>query len=188
MKTPARLITIVCLALATPAWVVAADNPVVRLSTSLGDMDIELYPDKAPETVKNFLRLVDDNFYDGLVFHRVVAGFVIQAGGYDENLTYRTPPNTVPNESFNGLPNQKYSVAMARLADPDSADTQFFINATHNLNLDPSGGNPGYTVFGQVIAGQDVVVAIELVDTHVEAGMAGVPEEDVVILGTTLLP
>lgn len=160
----------------------AAGHPLVRLETSLGNIDIELYPDKAPESVANFLELVEEGFYDGLIFHRVVAGFVIQAGGYDAKLTYRDPPGTVVNESANGLTNRKYSVAMARLSDPDSADTQFFINVKHNPHLDGSRVAPGYTVFGQVIAGQEVVHEIELVDTHLEAGMAGVPETDVVIL------
>jgi cyclophilin family peptidyl-prolyl cis-trans isomerase len=155
--------------------------PVVRLETTMGNIDIELYPDRAPETVANFLDLVDNGFYNDLIFHRVVAGFVVQAGGYDEKLTYRTPPRTVVNESTNGLSNQKYSVAMARLSDPDSADSQFFINVRHNPNLDGDRTKPGYTVFGQVIGGMDVVTAIELVDTHLEAGMAGVPEEDVII-------
>lgn len=159
----------------------ATENPVVRLETSLGNIDIELYPDRAPETVANFLDLVDNGFYDGLIFHRVVAGFVIQAGGYDGQLTYRTPPRTVVNESTNGLRNQKFSVAMARLSDPDSADSQFFINVKHNPNLDGDRTRPGYTVFGQVIAGQENVTSIELVDTHLEAGMAGVPVEDVFI-------
>ena len=165
----------------------AADNPLVRLETSAGNIDIELYPDRAPASVENFLTLVDGGFYDGLIFHRVVAGFVIQAGGYDERLTYRPPPATVVNESLNGLSNQKYSVAMARLSDPDSADTQFFINVKHNPNLDAQRGKPGYTVFGQVVAGMDVVTTIELVNTHVEAGMAGVPEEDVIISRATRL-
>lgn len=154
---------------------------MVRLETTMGIVDIELYPDKAPESVANFLDLVDNQFYDGLVFHRVVANFVIQAGGYDDRLSYRAPPRTVANESSNGLSNKQYSVAMARLSDPDSADTQFFINVKHNPHLDGQRGKPGYTVFGQVIAGMDVVTAIELVDTHVETGMAGVPEEDVII-------
>ena len=175
------LILSTCLAGSVIAAETAADpKPVVRLETTMGNIDIELYPDRAPETVANFLDLVDNGFYDGLIFHRVVAGFVIQAGGYDEKLTYRTPPRTVVNESSNGLRNQKYSVAMARLSDPDSADTQFFINVRHNPNLDGDRTKPGYTVFGQV-AGMDVVTTIELVDTHLEAGMAGVPEKDVII-------
>ena len=165
----------------------AADTPTVRFSTTFGNIDIELYPDKAPLTVRNFLQLVDDGFYDGLVFHRVVANFVIQAGGYDENLNYREPPGTILNESKNGLPNRKGSIAMARLTDPDSASSQFFINTKHNPNLDATRGKPGYTVFGQVIAGMEVVAEIELVDTHLEGGMSGVPEKDVVISRATRL-
>lgn len=165
----------------------AADTPTVRFSTTFGNIDIELYPDKAPLTVRNFLQLVDDGFYDGLVFHRVVANFVIQAGGYDANLNYREPPGTILNESKNGLPNRKGSIAMARLTDPDSASSQFFINTKHNPNLDATRGKPGYTVFGQVIAGMEVVAEIELVDTHLEGGMSGVPEKDVVISRATRL-
>jgi cyclophilin family peptidyl-prolyl cis-trans isomerase len=187
-------ITLLVLSASLAAPVTAADTatdaaqaPVVRLETSHGNIHIELYPERAPETVANFLDLVDNGFYDGLIFHRVVAGFVIQGGGYDHQLTYRTPPRTVINESTNGLRNQKYSVAMARLADPDSADSQFFINARHNPNLDGDRTRPGYTVFGQVIEGMDVVTSIELVDTHIEGGMAGVPEEDVIIIRATRL-
>ena len=157
-------------------------NPIVRFETTMGNIDIELYPDRAPRTVENFLALVDGGFYDGLIFHRVVAGFVIQTGGYDADLTYRQPPATVVNESANGLSNRKYSVAMARLSDPDSADSQFYINMQHNPRLDGAPGRAGYTVFGQVIAGQEVATSIELVDTHLEKDMAGVPEEDIIIL------
>ena len=159
----------------------AVETPRVRLETSLGNIDLELYPDRAPKTVANFLTRVDEGFYDGLIFHRVVAGFVIQAGGYDHKLSYRAPPATVENESLGGLLNEPYTVAMARLSDPDSADTQFFINVRRNAHLDADGTKPGYTVFGRVVAGEDVVTTIELVDTGLEAGMAGVPEEDVII-------
>jgi cyclophilin family peptidyl-prolyl cis-trans isomerase len=167
--------------LAAGSTALAADAPTVRLETSMGNIDIELFPDRAPKTVENFLSLVDDGFYDGLVFHRVVAGFVIQAGGYDHRLTYRSPPGTVVNESANRVKNARYTVAMARLNDPDSADTQFFINVKDNTHLDWQPGQPGYTVFGRVVAGTEVVTAIELVDTGIEAGMAGVPLEDVII-------
>ena len=159
----------------------AADAPTIRLETNKGHIDIELYPAEAPQTVSNFLQLVDDDFYENLVFHRVVANFVIQAGGYDANLNYRSPPRTVVNESFNGLSNLKGTIAMARLADPDSADTQFFINVKDNGHLDGAPGRPGYTVFGKVIAGMHVVVNIELSDTAVANGMAGVPTEPVTI-------
>jgi cyclophilin family peptidyl-prolyl cis-trans isomerase len=169
---------------------VAAENaaPQVRLTTSLGAMDLELFPEQAPRTVANFLRLVDDGFYDGLIFHRVVANFVIQAGGYDAAMSYRQPPGTVVNESANGLRNARGTVAMARLADPDSADSQFFINVKDNPHLDATPGQPGYTVFGRVTAGMDVVTEIELVDTGRKAGMVGVPETPVVIERVVRLP
>ena len=175
-----RIALAALLLLSLLAW--GEGNPVVRFETSQGNIDIELYPDRAPRTVENFLTLVDGGFYDGLIFHRVVAGFVIQTGGYDADLAYRPPPATVVNESTNGLSNQKYSVAMARLSDPDSADSQFYINMKHNPKLDGAPGRPGYTVFGQVVAGREVATSIELVDTRLEKGMAGVPEEDIIIL------
>lgn len=159
----------------------AADAPVVLLDTTAGEIRIQLFPDKAPRTVDNFLRLVDDGFYDGLIFHRVVANFVIQAGGYDAEMNLREPPGTVANESFNGLRNRRGTVAMARLRDPDSASAQFFINVKDNAHLDAKPGQPGYTVFGEVVAGMDAVTAIELSDTEVRQGMAGVPEAPVII-------
>jgi cyclophilin family peptidyl-prolyl cis-trans isomerase len=169
------------------------ESPKVRLTTTLGDIDIALYPERAPVTVANFLRLVDDGFYDGLIFHRVIANFMIQAGGYDEQMNYREPPATVPNESFNGLRNRKYRLAMARQSHPDSADAQFFINVNNNSHLDARPGEPGYTVFGEVIAGHDVVEEIELTDTiNYDAGdgvrMAAVPETPIVITAAARLP
>jgi cyclophilin family peptidyl-prolyl cis-trans isomerase len=163
-------------------------RPQVRLTTSLGVIDLELLPDRAPQTAANFLRLVDDGFYDGLIFHRVVANFVIQAGGYDAAMNYREPPGTVVNESMNGVRNSRGTVAMARLADPDSADTQFFINVKDNGHLDARPGQPGYTVFGRVVAGMDVVTEIELADTGRRAGMVGVPETPIVIERAERLP
>ncbi|MCY4215053.1 MAG: peptidylprolyl isomerase [Gammaproteobacteria bacterium] len=160
---------------------VAAEAPMVRLETSAGNIDIELHSDAAPQTAANFLDLVDGNFYDGLVFHRVVANFVIQAGGYDAQLNYREPPRQVPNESRNGLANRRGTVAMARLADPHSADAQFYINVNDNAHLDPQGGGFGYTVFGRVAAGMETVTDIELTDTEVRNRMAGVPVTPVVI-------
>lgn len=156
-------------------------KPVVRLETSAGNIDIELHSAEAPQSVANFLDLVDSNFYDGLIFHRVVANFVIQAGGYDAQLKYREPPRQVPNESRNGLANRRSTVAMARLADPHSADAQFYINVNDNAHLDPQGGGFGYTVFGKVVAGMGAVVDIELMDTEVQNGMVGVPVTPVVI-------
>ena len=123
-----------------------------------------------------FLALVEEGFYVGLVFHRVIPNFMIQAGGYDAELNYRPRDGQVDNESFNGLRNKRYTVAMARLSDPDSADTQFFINVRDNPHLDAQPGEPGYTVFGRVVSGMDVIETIELTDTHLRMGMAAVPE------------
>ena len=159
----------------------AAEQPLVRLETSAGNIDIALHAAEAPQSVANFLDLVDSSFYDGLIFHRVVANFVIQAGGYDAQLNLRKPPRQVPNESRNGLANRRGTVAMARLADPHSADAQFYINVNDNAHLDAQGGGFGYTVFGKVVAGMETVVDIELVDTHVQNGMVGVPDTPVVI-------
>lgn len=196
MNSPARIrlwsLTALLLTALTPGTAVSAADeeaaPRVRLTTSVGVIDLELLPDRAPRTVANFLRLVDDGFYDGLIFHRVIANFVIQAGGYDAAMAYREPPGTVANESFNGLKNLRGTVAMARLADPDSADSQFFINVNDNAHLDATPGQPGYTVFARVVDGMDVVTDIELVDTGRRAGMVGVPEAPVVIESARRLP
>ncbi|MBX3705433.1 MAG: peptidylprolyl isomerase [Pseudomonadales bacterium] len=164
------------------------DAPRVRITTTLGDIDVVLDPVRAPETVANFLDLVDSGFYEGLIFHRVIANFMIQTGGYDRALGYREPPRQVRNESANGLRNLRGTLAMARLDPPDSADSQFFINVNDNAHLDPAPGRPGYTVFGRVVDGMDVVTGIELVNTHIAGGMAGVPETPVLIQRIVRLP
>jgi cyclophilin family peptidyl-prolyl cis-trans isomerase len=168
------------LALIASATTFAAAERVV-LETNRGAIELELDTRKAPATVANFLKYVDAGFYDGLIFHRVLANFVIQAGGYDASMHYREPGPPIANESFNGLHNSKGTIAMARQDDPDSAEAQFYINVRDNPSLDASPGKPGYTVFGRVIAGMDVVEDIELTQTHVVDGMAGVPVEPVVI-------
>ena len=164
-----------------------ADNPQVVIVTSVGEIQIELLPKFSPRHVSNFLTLIDENFYVGLVFHRVIPNFMIQAGGYTENLTYRPTNRSVANESLNGLKNRKYSVAMARLNHPDSGDTQFFINVGNNTHLDATSDGPGYTVFGRVISGRDVIETIELVDTGISEGMVAVPETPIIILETRRL-
>ena len=158
-----------------------AENPRVAIDTNFGVIEVELTPTLAPRTVENFLALVDDEFYTGLVFHRVIANFMIQGGGYNADLQYKPTTKTVPNESFNGVKNTRGTIAMARLNDPDSANSQFFINVADNPNLNADGTKAGYTVFGKVSAGMDVVDAIELVNTHLRRGMAAVPEEPVII-------
>ena len=159
-----------------------SENPRVVIETPEGNIEIELLPKFAPKHVNNFLDLVEKEFYSGLIFHRVIPNFMIQAGGYEVGVKYRThDDNMVPNESYNGLKNKRFSVAAARTDDPDSADTQFYINVVDNPFLDAQPNKPGYTVFGRVIDGFDAVERIELTDTHLRMGMAGVPEQPIVI-------
>ena len=165
----------------------AQDNPRVSLVTNKGAIEIELLPKFAPKHVENFLSLVEEEFYVGLVFHRVIPNFMIQAGGYDSDLNYKASERRIENESFNGLKNKRLTLAMARLNDPDSADTQFFINVRDNPHLDAQPGQPGYTVFGKVVDGLDVIETIELTDTHLRMGMVAVPEETIIIVATKLL-
>ena len=154
-------------------------KPVVVLETSKGAIAIELYPDKAPITVKNFLDYVDDKFYDGTVFHRVMPDFMIQCGGFLPGMKEKTTKSSIKNESGNGLSNVPGTIAMARTNDPHSASAQFFINVNDNSRLDNQGG--GYCVFGKVIDGMDVVHKIRTVPTDTIAGHQNVPVENVVI-------
>jgi cyclophilin family peptidyl-prolyl cis-trans isomerase len=159
-----------------------AGNERVVLQTSKGAIELELYPDKAPVTVANFLKYVDSGYYDGVIFHRVIPDFMIQAGGYDAKMKARVPNAAIVNESKNGLPNVTGSISMARLNAPDSATGQFFINVADNSELNYRAGRPGYTVFGKVTSGMDVVGAIAAVKTGTAGGMDDVPVEPVVIV------
>jgi len=136
-------------------------NPQVLFKTDLGNMIIELYPQKAPVTVANFLKYVDDGFYEGTIFHRVIDDFVVQGGGLTYDFNRKPTRDPIVNESNNGLLNEQATLSMARTSDPDSATSQFFINIKHNTHLDPKDGMPGYAVFGKVIKGFDVVKKIE---------------------------
>lgn len=158
-------------------------NPVVIIETSLGTIRVELFADKAPETVKNFLQYVDDRFYDGLIFHRVIKDFMIQGGGFEPGMKPRKTRPPIKNESANGLSNRRGTIAMARTAEPDSATSQFYINVRDNTFLDRNQARDGvgYCVFGQVIEGMEVVDKISLVKTTSRAGHRDVPEEDVLI-------
>ncbi len=140
----------------------AESLPQVTLETDLGPIALELFPQKSPATVSNFLRYCQEGFYVGTIFHRVIPGFVVQGGGLTFDYVKKDTHEPVINESANGLRNRPGSVAMARLPDPDSATSQFFINLNHNTHLDPRQDAPGYTVFGQVVAGMDVVEKITL--------------------------
>jgi cyclophilin family peptidyl-prolyl cis-trans isomerase len=167
-----------------------AANPKVLLKTTKGDITIELYPGKAPITVKNFLSYVDAKFYDGLVFHRVIPGFMIQAGGMTAEMRQRSGNPPIKNEASNGLKNARGTLAMARTGVVDSATSQFFINLADNTSLNHSGDAPdkfGYCVFGKVVAGMDVVDAIAQVPTGSRRGHNNVPLEPVVILSATVV-
>lgn len=165
----------------------APARPRVRLSTNMGDIVVELFDDDAPVTVANFLAYVDEGFYDGqdeqgpTIFHRVVAGFVIQGGGLTEELEPKTTRGAIVNEASNRLSNQRGTIAMARTNDPDSATSQFFINVVDNAFLDFSESSAGYAVFGQVVEGLDVVDAIAAVETTDVPPYADVPVTPIVI-------
>lgn len=163
--------------------------PRVRLATSMGDIVIELEPEKAPKTVENFLGYAQGGFYDGTVFHRVIDGFMIQGGGFTEDMAQKPTGEEITNEADNGLKNKRGTVAMARRGDPDSASSQFFINTVNNRPLDHTGKSPqgwGYAVFGQVVEGMDVVDAIAKVKTGTKGGFQDVPVETVVIRKATV--
>ena len=157
---------------------------MVKLVTSAGTVTLELYPDKAPVTVANFLRYVDDGYYKGTIFHRVIRNFMIQGGGFDEKMAKKTTYAPIRNEAANALKNDRGTIAMARTSVPDSATAQFFINTVDNAPLnfrDPSDSGIGYCVFGRVVEGMDIVDAIQSAPTGVRAGMRDVPVTDVVI-------
>ena len=155
---------------------------MITLKTSMGDIVIELDYEKAPITAKNFEQYVQDGFYDGLIFHRVIPGFMIQGGGFMPDMMQKATREPIENEAKNGLSNEKYSIAMARTSDPHSASAQFFINTKDNQFLDyPGQDGWGYCVFGKVVEGSDVVDEIEQVPTGNKAGHSDVPVEPVVI-------
>jgi len=156
-------------------------NPRVLLDTSLGEIELELDADHAPISVANFLAYIDSGFYQGTQFHRVISGFMVQGGGFDENLQPKQTLAAIQNESQNGLANQRGTIAFARTADPHSATSQFFINLVNNHYLNYQSGRPGYTVFGKVVRGMDVIDKIAQVPTGQRSGMADVPRQPVLI-------
>ncbi|WP_398499297.1 peptidylprolyl isomerase [Variovorax sp.] len=159
----------------------------VKLATSAGDIVVELDAAKAPKTVENFLQYVKEKHYDGTVFHRVIDGFMIQGGGFTADLQQKPTRAPIPLEASNGLKNDKYTIAMARTGNPNSATSQFFINVKNNDSLNaPNPDGYGYTVFGKVVAGTDVVDKIRGVATGNKNGMQNVPVTPVVIQSATL--
>jgi cyclophilin family peptidyl-prolyl cis-trans isomerase len=198
-----RVLLLAVLAGALAAAPARAANPVVVVETSAGTIKIELYPDKAPATVKNFLGYVEDKFYDDTIFHRVMGkentrdkeDFMIQGGGFTTDRKEKKTKDPIKNEADNGLSNKRGTVAMARTNDPDSATAQFFINVKDNNFLDKNNRSAGYAVFGKVTEGMDVVDKIKAVKTGSkkftvksgqEAPFDNVPEEDVVIKKITV--
>lgn len=161
-------------------------HPYIEITTTEGMFILELDGKQAPLTVGHFLQLVDDGFYDGIIFHRVIPGFMAQTGGHTPDLTLKESDESIPNESGNGLSNVRGTVAMARTSDPHSANSQFFINVADNLRLDPTkkagGGSWGYTVFGSVIQGMEVVDKIVNAQTGPQGDFASdVPIVPIVI-------
>ncbi|MDH5705453.1 MAG: peptidylprolyl isomerase [Candidatus Aminicenantes bacterium] len=161
------------------------DNPQVLIKTTKGDITIELYPDKAPISIKNFLSYVDEKFYDGTIFHRVIKGFMIQAGGMSEDLAEKPGKPMIKNEAKNGLSNKRGTIAMGRMQGINTISCHFYINHVDNPGLDYRDETPrgfGYPVFGKVTKGMDVVDAIANVKTMVKSGMPDVPRETVTII------
>ncbi|WP_440221816.1 peptidylprolyl isomerase [Dokdonella sp. MW10] len=181
---------------AKPAVAATSDakpaSPRVLMKTSLGEITVELNAEKAPKSVENFLQYVKDGFYDGTVFHRVIANFMIQGGGFTPDLRQKPTRPSIANEAKNGLSNKRGTIAMARTSDPNSATAQFFINTVDNRNLDYVSDERaetwGYAVFGQVVSGMDVVDAIRSTATGPKGPFRGdVPMTDVVIEKVTVL-
>lgn len=157
---------------------------MVKLTTNYGTFSIELNAEKAPLTVANFLSYVESGFYQQVIFHRVIDGFMIQGGGFDTDMRQKPTQPPVKNEANNGLSNEKYTIAMARTSDPDSASAQFFINVANNQFLNhtaPTAQGWGYCVFGKVVEGMDVVDKIAKVATGSKKGHQDVPLENVII-------
>lgn len=183
------LFTLATLGMSTSNASTEITEPMVRLETSMGNITLKLYPEKAPITVANFLNYVDSGHYDGTVFHRVISNFMIQGGGFDINLVEKPTNDPIANESHNKLHNIRGSIAMARTSDPDSAGAQFFINQRSNLRLDWAPGKPGYTVFGEVVDGMGVVDFIAVSKTGRalattsagQAPMNDVPAEPIIV-------
>ena len=170
-----------------PAGALAAD-PQVDLRTNLGTIRLELYPAKAPKTVENFLQYVKDGHYNGTVFHRVIPGFMVQGGGMIADMSQKPTRPPIPIESKNGLKNETGTLAMARTSDPNSATSQFFVNVNNNEFLNyPGQDGYGYTVFGKVVSGMDVVTKIVAVPTGNRGMHQNVPVKPVVIESMTVV-
>ncbi len=161
---------------------------MIRFETTLGDFTIELFEKDAPLSVANFLRYIDDGFFDGTIFHRIVPSFVIQGGGFTEDMTQKRTQPPVKNEADNGLKNERGTLSMARTNDINSATSQFFVNLKDNDFLDHSRGNFGYAVFARVAEGMDVIDKIAAVETGRRRGFDDVPVEAVIMKSVRRMP
>ena len=164
--------------------------PSVEFTTSAGNFTVELYPEKAPKTVENFLQYVKDGFYENTIFHRVISRFMIQGGGFERDLTEKNTRAPIVNEASNGLLNETGTIAMARTADPDSATAQFFVNLNDNQFLNHTGPEPdliGYCVFGKVTNGLDIVQKIGIVPTGNMSRFSDVPVKPITIKSVKIL-
>ncbi len=188
-KATARKIVFALLSLILAAAATAAEAPRVRFDTSLGSFTVELNPEKAPKSVANFLKYVEDKQYDNTIFHRVIPGFMAQGGGFSKDMQEKPTRAPIELESKNGLHNVPGSIAMARTSDPNSATSQFFINFVDNKMLDyPSPDGYGYAVFGQVIEGMDVVNRMATIPTGVSSnGMSDVPRQPIIVNSARLV-
>jgi cyclophilin family peptidyl-prolyl cis-trans isomerase len=184
MKTTTLSVFMILVLMFAGIQPVSAENPKVVLDTSQGEIVLELYPEKAPETVGNFLSYVDAKFYDGKIFHRVIPKFMIQGGGFTADMKKPATEKPVKNEADKGLKNDRGTIAMARTSDPHSATAQFFINTVNNDFLNHKSKTPngwGYAAFGKVVEGMDTVDAISRVKTTTRGPYRDVPVEPVVI-------
>jgi cyclophilin family peptidyl-prolyl cis-trans isomerase len=181
LALPVLLVLVLLLAPRLNAQSTAGPSPEVVIDTSEGRIVLRLYPDEAPRTVENFLSYVDEAFYDGTIFHRVIQNFMIQGCGFLPDLTEKPTGEPIPNESRNRIHNVRGTVAMARTEDPDSATAQFFINQRTNLQLDWTPGKEGYTVFGEVVEGMSVVDFIASAPVMQVGRMQDVPETPILI-------
>lgn len=177
-----KLISLIfAVTLCTSSAIADSDNPQLLIQTNQGNITLELFQEQAPETVKNFLTYVDNGFYSGTIFHRTIAGFMIQGGGFTESLSRKETRAPIRNESGNGLSNSRGTISMARTNHPHSATSQFFINTVDNRNLDAQGSRFGYAVFGRVIQGMDIVMSISRAPTAPKAGHRDVPKQPIII-------
>ena len=183
-----RPLLLAALSLALSGTALAQNAPRVKLATSAGDIVLELDAAKSPKTVENFLQYVNDKHYDGTVFHRVIENFMIQGGGFTPDMQQKPTRNPIALETSNGLKNDKYTIAMARTSNPNSATSQFFINVKDNNNLNaPQPDGYGYTVFGKVVSGMDVVEKIRTTPTGAKGPHRDVPTTPISINSATLV-